>query len=37
MTIDWQVIALYDNDRLKSESAKWWTIDWQVMAAIWER
>ena len=32
MTIDWQVIAQYDNDRLTSNDAIWSTIDWQVIA-----
>ena len=31
MTIDSQVIAQYDNDRLTSDSDNMITIDWQVM------
>ena len=31
MTIDSQVIAQYDNDRLTSDSAYMITIDWQVI------
>ena len=32
MTIDWQVIAQYDNDRLTSNRCYMITIDWQVIA-----
>ena len=31
-TIDWQVIAQNDNDRLTSNDAYMMTIDWQVIA-----
>ena len=27
--------AQNDNDRLASDGAIWWTIDWQVKATIW--
>ena len=49
ITIDWQVIAQYDNDRLISNDDSYMTtIDWQVIAqydndrlisndAIWSR
>ena len=32
ITIDWQVIAQYDNDRLISNDAIWWRYDGQVIA-----
>ena len=32
ITIDWQVIAQYDNDRLTSDMHNMITIDWQVKA-----
>ena len=32
MTIDSQVIAQYDNDRLRSNDGYMMTIDWQVIA-----
>ena len=32
MTIDWQVIAQYDNDRLTSDDHNMITIDWQEKA-----
>ena len=47
ITIDWQVIAQYDNDRLTSNDAQYdhkidWqekahmtTIDWRSESAIW--
>ena len=27
--------AQYDDDRLTSDGAIWWTIDWQVKAQWW--
>ena len=37
MTIDWQVIAQYDDDRLTSESDNMMKIDWQVKAQYDQR